>query len=139
MNKYTFFADAGHAWLKVKKSELFNLGIAEKISSYSYQYCEYAYLEEDCDLTTFVNAIGRDTWQSIKDRIPLKISEFSRIRHYPHYRPAPYRKPKVGDFVSFAGNRNIFQIIAENTVQDKAGNVYKLPKNRLTGQFFEGF
>lgn len=139
MSKYTFFADAGHAWLKVKKSELFDLGIVEKITAYSYQFGEFAYLEEDCDLTTFVDAIGREKWQVIKDKIPLKMSDFSRIRTYARYNAAPYREPKPGDYVSFVGNSGIFQIVDGKTCKDKFGNLYKLPKNRLSGIFFEGF
>ncbi|MEY2680671.1 MAG: hypothetical protein RL661_902 [Pseudomonadota bacterium] len=136
---YTMYADAGHAWLKVKKSELFNLGIAEKITRYSYQYGEFAYLEEDCDLSTFVDAIGREKWQTIKDKIPLKMSEFSRIRSYATYTATQYRKPKPGDYIKLAGNSNIFMIIDDKTCRDKVGNYYRLPKNRITGEFFAGF
>lgn len=139
MKNLVIFADEGHAWLKVKKSVLFDLGIAEKITSYSYQYGEYAYLEEDADLSTFVDAFGYEKWQAIKNIIPVKHSGFSRVRTYSRYIPSEYRKTKIGDFVSFVGNSGIFQIIAEDTVKDKHGNFYRLPKNRLSGQFFEGF
>ena len=139
MKNLVIFADDGHAWLKVKKSVLFDLGIAEKITQYSYQYGEYAYLEEDADLSTFVNAFGLEKWQDIKNTIPVKHSRYSRVRTYSRYIPKEYRKPKIGDFVSFVGNSGIFQITAADTVRDKAGNFYRLPKNRLSGQFFEGF
>jgi hypothetical protein len=59
--KYTMYSDAGHSWLKVSKKELKGLGIADKISHYSYQRGDYAYLEEDCDYSIFVevmNSIG---------------------------------------------------------------------------------
>ena len=55
-NQYTFFEDAGHGWLSVKKTELKQLNIADKITSFSYMNGNSAYLEEDCDLTTFLNA-----------------------------------------------------------------------------------
>jgi len=139
MKNLIFFSDAGHAWLKVKKSILKDLGIAEQITSYSYQFGEFAYLEEDHDLSVFVNAIGREKWQAIKDIIPVKISEFSRIRTYARYSPTEYRKPRQGDFISFVGNSGIYQVIDEKTCKDKTGNFYRLPKNRLTGEFFEGF
>ena len=53
---YIYFMDAGHGWLKVKRSELLELGIADKISTYSYQLGEWVYLEEDCDLEKFAEA-----------------------------------------------------------------------------------
>ena len=53
---YRFFEDPGHGWMEVSISELKNLGIASKISGYSYVNNDMAYLEEDGDLTTFFNA-----------------------------------------------------------------------------------
>jgi hypothetical protein len=139
MKSLTFYADAGHAWLKVKKAELVDLGIADKITPFSYQFKEWAYLEEDCDLSVFADAIGREKWQAIKDKIPLKMSEFSRIRTYARYSPEPYRKPKIGDFVDFVGNSKKYQIVDSKVCRDELGNLYRIPNNRLTGNFFEGF
>ena len=56
MQKYEFHYDAGHGWLKVSHAELRELGIAHKISSYSYRDENYAYLEEDCDAPLFEEA-----------------------------------------------------------------------------------
>lgn len=53
---YLYFMDPGHGWLKVKRSELLELGIANQISTYSYQLGEWVYLEEDCDLEKFAEA-----------------------------------------------------------------------------------
>ena len=50
---FDVYEDAGHAWMKVKKDLLHKMGIADKITAYSYERGEYAYLEEDCDLSTF--------------------------------------------------------------------------------------
>ena len=55
---YTFIEDSGHGWLKVPMSELKRLGIADKISPYSYANGDNAYLEEDLDISTFINAKG---------------------------------------------------------------------------------
>ena len=63
---YYFINDPGHGWLRVPKTELRHLNIERKISSYSYQSKLYAYLEEDCDLKTFLDAknIGTNgTWE----------------------------------------------------------------------------
>lgn len=55
----TFHSDAGHGWLAVKKKELILLGIAEKITSCSYQKGLTAYLEEDCDAGTYLKEMSR--------------------------------------------------------------------------------
>ena len=49
-------ADAGHGWLAVKTKELVELGIADKVSSYSFYKGKTTYLEEDCDATMYINA-----------------------------------------------------------------------------------
>jgi hypothetical protein len=54
---YNFYSDPGHGWLNVKLDELKELGIADKISGYSYQRGNDVYLEEDCDMSTFMNAM----------------------------------------------------------------------------------
>ena len=51
-----FFSDPGHGWLRVQKPLLDMLGIKGKISLYSYMDDLWAYLEEDCDLSTFISA-----------------------------------------------------------------------------------
>jgi hypothetical protein len=56
MNKYTFFEDPGHGWLKVPMTELVDLGVAGMITSCSYRDDTHAYLEEDCDMTSFLVA-----------------------------------------------------------------------------------
>ena len=53
---YTFWEDPGHGWLGVPASELLELGIAGEITPYSYLKAGMAYLEEDCDLSTFIRA-----------------------------------------------------------------------------------
>ena len=55
---YNFLADAGHGWLEVSLQELKDLNLIHKISNYSYINGPNAYLEEDCDLGTFVEALG---------------------------------------------------------------------------------
>jgi hypothetical protein len=49
--------DPGHGWASVKLSELVELGIVDKISSYSYINGKSVYLEEDCDLGVYCRAI----------------------------------------------------------------------------------
>ena len=81
---YHFFSDSGHGWLKVPLKDIINLGIEDKISSCSYELGDYAYLEEDCDASLFLNAIGED-W---KNKVIIKESwtnRRSKIRTYASY------------------------------------------------------
>jgi hypothetical protein len=49
-----FHTDSGHGWLEVPKQEVEALGV--KLSRYSYQRGDSYYLEEDCDMTAFLEA-----------------------------------------------------------------------------------
>ena len=86
--KIIVYSDSGHAWGKVKHTEVNILkqgSLGLRISSCSYQKGAYVYLEEDCDLPAFI-----DAWRV---RNPTKQVEFieqytegdSRIRAYKHY------------------------------------------------------
>jgi hypothetical protein len=77
------YNDPSHAWAKVRKDVLVNLGIADKITRYSYQRGDYAYLEEVCDLTTLCMALNeRDTRIKFVEKSSTKDS---RIRSYDRY------------------------------------------------------
>ena len=54
--KKVFHSDAGHGWLAVKVSDLKMLGIETKITPYSYIKGKTVYLEEDCDMSKFIEA-----------------------------------------------------------------------------------
>ncbi len=58
MSKYRFIEDPGHGWLEVSLHELAELGLIDKISGYSYVSADrqQVYLEEDCDLSLFIEA-----------------------------------------------------------------------------------
>jgi len=47
--KFRFISDPGHGWLEVPISFVRAMGVADKISAYSYVKGDMAYLEEDCD------------------------------------------------------------------------------------------
>lgn len=81
----TVYSDPGHAWGKVKRMVLHNLGIANDITPYSYQRGEYVYLEEDCDLTTLCMALNqRNTRVKFVEK---RTDRDSRIRSYERYKP----------------------------------------------------
>lgn len=53
---FIFHTDPGHGWLEVNLSDLEELGIRNRISSFSYRNRAIAMLEEDCDMTLFIEA-----------------------------------------------------------------------------------
>ena len=78
------FADPGHAWARFPKARLAKLGIADKISTYSYQNGSNAFLEEDCDLSVLIGALKAKGYE-------IKFNEShtnrqSKIRGYCSYR-----------------------------------------------------
>ena len=81
------YSDSGHAWLKVSKKMLIELGIANKISSYSYQRGSYAYLEEDCDFPLFAKALktANETEGFCLELIEHHTDKPSKIRNYDSY------------------------------------------------------
>ena len=87
---FVYYQDPGHGWCRVPKSLLRTLGIANKVSRYSYESGTYAFLEEDCDFTVFVNAWCAATKETInafftKHVIEKHTDGQSHIRSYPSY------------------------------------------------------
>jgi hypothetical protein len=85
MKSITIYTDPSHGWAKVSLKELSRLNILDKISSYSYIHKNglNAYLEEDCDLSTYLKALDD---KGIKFRIIEKhTNKSSKIRSYSRY------------------------------------------------------
>jgi hypothetical protein len=57
MTTYTFHTDPGHGWLEVPVAKIFQFGIQDQISGYSYRNGDTAYLEEDCDANLFIQSL----------------------------------------------------------------------------------
>lgn len=79
---YTYYQDPGHGWIEVPLGELSRLGIASKISSYSYIKGGYAYLEEDCDASLFMH-YKKDRGEEVK--LVEVYQEHTPIRNYRSY------------------------------------------------------
>jgi len=82
--KRKFHSDPGHGWLEVKYSELKDLGIEDKISSYSYIKDDAVYLEEDCDATDYLNAMkakGNEV-EFIELNEPVNYHEIRQYKSY---------------------------------------------------------
>jgi len=78
------YNDPSHAWGKVKRKVLDNLGIAQQVSSYSYQYKDNVYLEEDADLSLVCRHLLFNSDVQIKF-VEKHTNRDSRIRSYERY------------------------------------------------------
>jgi hypothetical protein len=81
--KLLSYSDSGHGWLRVPHKMLAKLSISALITPFSYMRTEYAYLEEDVDMTTFMNAIERAGKTVVF--VPRNTNRESRIRKYSSY------------------------------------------------------
>jgi hypothetical protein len=82
--KIKVFADPGHAWARFSKARLVKLGIADKITPYSYQNGVNAFLEEDCDLSTLMSALKEKGYTVKFDE--SHSNRQSKIRGYNSYK-----------------------------------------------------
>ena len=84
----SFTYDPGHGWGCVELRLLEKLGIADKISEFSYQQTDgdpnmLVWLEEDCDLTLFVRAMREHGYEVKLDQ---QYVERTHIRGLPRYK-----------------------------------------------------
>ncbi len=92
--KLDIISDPGHAWAKVSLALLDRLNLVDKITPYSYIRGGFAYLEEDCDLSSLMHAAQLAG-------IPLTFRERvarerpSRVRNYDHYTPERAREKLI--------------------------------------------
>jgi hypothetical protein len=86
MTHFKAFCDPGHGWVKVPREFLAELGIANKITCYSYQRGRFAYLEEDVDASTFVDAF-KTRFGILPTIKATHCSGESAIRRYERYTP----------------------------------------------------
>jgi hypothetical protein len=83
--RLTFHSDAAHGWLEVPFALLAELGIADKVSAFSYQSegKTVAFLEEDCDAALFYNAAHEHGYTI--DGLRVYDGDESRVRRLPIY------------------------------------------------------
>lgn len=84
MMKVKFYTDPGHGWVAVKRKLLNDLGIADRITYFSYQKGDTVYLEEDCDLSTFATAMNNRG--VILEYVKKHTNRNHPIRNYENYR-----------------------------------------------------
>lgn len=91
------YEDASHGWYKVSKHLLSKLGISDKITDFSYMKDDHAYLEEDCDATTFFNAFEQ-AYPNTQIRTKYIECEYDRThnpRGFEDYRFVPVVKSEL--------------------------------------------
>jgi hypothetical protein len=105
---YTMFEDSGHGWLRVSMQEIRELKIEDIISGFSYISGdgETAYLEEDCDFSTFlrekeaageaVNMKSIDTRHS-ENCFVRNLSGFPHGKNFDAYSANGYKRPEGAD------------------------------------------
>lgn len=81
--KIVFHSDAGHGWGCVTRGMISELGVADRISEFSYQDKGHVYLEEDCDLPRFISALHAAGYD--EELVYLDPVDHSRIRRLPRY------------------------------------------------------
>ena len=80
--KLRYIQDPGHGWLEVPRAMLTALDIQDRITPYSYLRGSMAYLEEDLDMHTFMQA-ARSVGLDIE--LVEVYQEHTAIRDYGQY------------------------------------------------------
>lgn len=97
MQKLIFHFDTNHGWLTVKRDIIKALGLANEISSSSYQKGETVYLEEDRDAPMVLDALDS---QGISYTTSFRgVNCDSRIRGYESYSPTVDDDPTVEGYL----------------------------------------
>ena len=79
--RFPFFSDPAHGWCRVPVKWLHRLGIADRISCFSYVRKDFVYVEEDSDLDTFCIAMAAAGYYvDFNEQPPANRS--SKIRSY---------------------------------------------------------
>lgn len=83
--KLQLYSDGAHGWLRVPVDMIKALDIVKNITIFSYLKGRYAYLEEDIDARTFIDAAkSRGIEVIVNSR--RESNGPSQIRRYPPYK-----------------------------------------------------
>ena len=81
MYHFVWFSDPGHAWLRVHRDLINELGWTQ-ISQYSYHdNNEWVYLEEDSDATKFIEFLDSKGIGSKFSESPEQVNDMSFVRN----------------------------------------------------------
>lgn len=128
--KYTFINDPGHGWLSVPLADLVELGIQDDITQYSYMSPTRAYLEEDLDAGTFLDAAKAKGW-SVTIRQSYNDNSW-KGRNWPSYSPYFVIHPLAnGSTVSIKGKNYTYD--GKRFLRDGVPVYRAYASNALTG------
>ena len=82
---YNFIVDGGHGWIEVPMADVREVGGANKISQFSYRHDNVAYLEEDCDASTFVDAAREKSWKLLFNRRDVGSHWHGRTEYFRYF------------------------------------------------------
>ena len=96
--KAIFYSDPGHGYLRVPLAKLEEFGVRYKISPYSFKSERYAFLEEDMDANTFIEA-ATAAGETV-EFVTKHLDHDAGCRSYPRFPETmgyiEYRKEKYG-------------------------------------------
>ena len=83
MKVFKHYSDPGHGWVAVKRELIDSLGLADKITYFSYCKGKTVYLEEDLDAPTVLDALTKRgfAWKTET----ISHDRTSPIRSYPRF------------------------------------------------------
>ena len=85
---FVYYQDPGHGWLRVPETTLAEFGKSEAdFSPYSYRDNGHVYLEEDADMTAFLNM-----WRDRHGVFPALLEQFTDTDHW-------IRDQRSGDWI----------------------------------------
>lgn len=128
--KLTHFSDPGHGWVSVSFKDLIHLGIVHDISSFSYMNATRAFLEEDSDFSTFMNAAQGAGWD-----VQIRTSYYENcfVRSLGNYKPYFVENPlQIGSQVIV--NRDELVTVVDISpygyiLKSKYGARYRVPRS----------
>ena len=130
--------DGGHAWLDVANEDVKSLGIAEKITPYSYMSPKRSYLEEDLDAGVFLEAAKKAGWKV--GTATRHVDRSAPLRGYASFKPEwienPLREGSQGRL--HGGQKATIQsnINGKVIIRDEHGGMYGCPSTRILSCFF---
>jgi len=82
----TFLSDPGHGWLRVPMKLLEDWNIDILITEYSYRTKEFAFLEEDCDASVFIDEAKKRNYKFVTRYTIIKDFDVYLKKNGPAYR-----------------------------------------------------
>ena len=130
--EFDWFHDPGHSWLKVPIRYLSVLGIVDKISKYSYCKGGYAYLEEDCDASVFLEALqSRGIVEDLSWLLAFGIrhhrsNETSPIKGYTRFTERElwwvvYKRDDV--YAGYSSGKKVLEVMNTHPFEDMDGAI----------------